>query len=76
MRVLIGKIIWRHTRLSSGRSHFSHQLVWINVLPPVASLASDVESDVELPAPVEGVGFSTFCTDEKAIGIRITLKIF
>ena len=51
----------------------------------VALLASDVEfpdvvadvvADVELPIPVEGVGFNTLCTDEKAIGIRITLKIF
>ena len=39
----------------------------------IALLTSDVEL---LPIPVEGVGFNTLCTDEKAIGIRITLKIF
>ena len=35
--------------------------------------AALLASDVKLPAPVEGVGFNTLCTDEKAIGIRTTL---
>ena len=42
----------------------------------VGDVVADVVADVELPIPVEGVGFNTLCTDEKAIGIRITLKIF